>query len=189
VRSLKKMSQKYFIDLKDLAHDKLTFAAQFEPGAIDFTPDHIRQIGLLDWKVTAERAGLEIRITGTLDVTLEVNCSRCLEPARIQVTKAFDLFFRERDEEMFDEDEEIELDDKDTRTAFFTGTKLAIGDILREQILLALPMKALCTVDCKGLCPTCGTNLNTASCGCPAEEFNPHMDTLLEIKRRLEERS
>ena len=179
----------YFVDLRDLAQDKLSFTALFEPGIIDFAPDNIRQVGNLDWAITAERAGAEIRITGTLDTTLEVICSRCLEPARVRVSKPFDLFFRERDEAMFDEDEEVELDEQETHTAFFTGTKLAIGDILREQILLALPMKALCTIDCKGLCPTCGTNLNSGSCACPKEEFNPHMDTLLEIKRRLEERS
>ena len=105
------------------------------------------------------------------------------------MNRPFDLFFRERDETLFDEDEEVGLDEEDTRTTFFTGTKLAIGDILSEQILLALPMKVLCTVDCKGLCPTCGTNLNTGNCGCPKEEFSPRMDTLLELKRRLEERS
>jgi uncharacterized protein len=176
----------YFVDLKDLAHDKLSFAAQFEPGVLDFSVEGVRQIGNLDWAAAAERAGEEIRIAGNLDVNVELSCSRCLEPARVHVSKPFDLFFRERDEEMFDEDEEVELEEQDTRTAFFTGTKLAIGDILREQILLALPMKALCTVDCKGLCPTCGTNLNAGSCNCPKEDFNPHMDTLLEIKRRLE---
>ena len=90
---------------------------------------------------------------------------------------------------MFDEDDEVELDEKDTHTAFFTGTKLAIGDILREQILLALPMKALCAVDCKGLCPSCGANLNVKGCNCAKEQFNPNLDALLEIKRRLEERS
>ena len=178
----------YFVDLKDLAHEKLSFKARFEPGVVDFGVDNVRQTGPLDWSISAERAGAEIRITGTLDTTFEVMCSRCLENAGIHISKPFDLFFRERDEAVFDEDE-VELDEKDTRTAFFSGTKLAIGDILREQILLALPMKALCTVDCKGLCPTCGTNLNSGSCGCPKEEFSPHMDTLLEIKRRLEERS
>jgi len=184
------MSQNpYFIDLKDLAHEKLSFNSRFEPGVIDLGSENIRQVGDLDWSASAERAGAEIRINGNLATTVELPCSRCLDPARIQVSKPFDLFFRERDELMFDEDEEIELDENDTRTAFFTGTKLAIGDILREQILLAVPMKALCTIDCRGLCPTCGTNLNSGSCGCPAEEFNPHMDTLLEIKRRLEERS
>jgi uncharacterized protein len=179
----------YFIDLKDLVREKLSFEAQFEPGVIDFTADNIRQVGLLDWTASAERAGAEIRIAGKLDATVEVACSRCLEPAQVRVSKAFDLFFRERDEAMFDEDEEVELDEKETRTAFFTGTKLAIGDILREQMLLALPMKTLCTVDCKGLCPTCGTNLNSGSCGCPSEDFSPHMENLLEIKRRLQERS
>ena len=184
------MSQsQYFIDLKDLAHEKLSFSSRFEPGIVDFGSENMRQVGNLDWAASAERAGAEIRISGKLDTTVELACSRCLDPARVHVSKPFDLFFRERDEAMFDEDEEVELHENDTRTAFFTGTKLAIADILREQILLAVPMKALCTIDCKGLCPTCGTNLNSGSCGCPAEEFSPHMDTLLEIKRRLEERS
>ena len=184
------MSQsQYFIDLKDLAHEKLSFSSRFEPGVVDLGSENMRQIGNLDWAASAERAGAEIRISGKLDTTVELACSRCLDPARVHVSKPFDLFFRERDEAMFDEDEEVELHENDTRTAFFTGRKLAIADILREQILLAVPMKALCTIDCKGLCPTCGTNLNSGSCGCPAEEFSPHMDTLLEIKRRLEERS
>jgi uncharacterized protein len=90
---------------------------------------------------------------------------------------------------MFDEDDEIELSEKETRTAFFSGTKLAIGDILREQVLLALPMKVLCGLDCRGLCPQCGTNLNLKSCDCAKEQFNPNLDALLEIKRRLEDRS
>jgi DUF177 domain-containing protein len=180
------MKSQYFIELKDLAQEKLSFEAQFEPGIVDFEADGFRQIGNLAWEASAERAGSEIRITGKLDINVELTCSRCLEPARIHVAKPFDLYFRERDEELFDEDAEVELEEEDTRTAFFTGTKLAIGDILREQILLALPMKALCTADCKGLCPTCGTNLNSVSCNCPKEEFSPHMDSLLEIKRRLE---
>ena len=57
---------------------------------------------------------------------------------------------------MFDEDDDIELTEEDMRTSFFTGTQLEIGDIIREQVLLALPMKVLCRVDCKGLCPVVG---------------------------------
>lgn len=187
---LKNMSQsRYFVDLKGLAHEKVSFQGSFEPGGVDFAGDNIRQVAPLDWSASAERAGGEIRIVGSLKTIVELACSRCLEPARYDISKPFDLFFRQRDEAMFDEDDEIELDDKDTRTAFFTGTQLAIGDILHEQVLLALPMKALCRVDCKGLCPTCGTNLNSSACNCPTESFSPHMDTLAEIKRRLEGRS
>ncbi len=188
-RAVIEIMSKYFVDLKDLAQEKLSFQASFEPGVVDFGSENIQQVGPVDWSASAERAGNEIRITGSLTTSIELPCSRCLEPAAIPISKAFDLFFRQRDEEMFDEDEEIELGESDTRTAFFTGTQLAITDILREQTLLALPMKALCTVDCKGLCPHCGTNLNSGRCNCPKEDFNPHMETLLEIKQRLEERS
>ena len=180
---------KHFIDLKDLANDKVSLSGSLPPGDIDFSADGVRQIKPLDWKANAERVGAEIRIAGDLRTEMELPCSRCLEPARYEISKSFDLFFRQREEFMFDEDDEIELSEKDTRTSFFSGTQLAIGDILHEQVLLALPMKALCTVDCNGLCPSCGTNLNVKSCNCPKENFNPNLDALLEIKRRLEERS
>lgn len=176
----------YFVDLKDL-HQKVSLEGIFEPGALDFSKEPFRQVGPLAWSATAERAGEEIRVAGKLSVAMELNCSRCLEPARCEIEKPFDLFFRERDESMFDEDEDVELSEEDTRTAFFTGKQLAIGDILREQVLLALPMKPLCRVDCKGLCPVCGTNRNQNACSCSGDVFNPHMEKLLEIKRKLEE--
>jgi len=182
------MSKQFLVDLKDLAHEKISFEASFEPGVVDFASENVQQVGPLKWTAAAERAGNEIRIAGSLNTNLELPCSRCLEASRIGISKPFDLFFRERDEAMFDEDEEIELNEKETRTAFFTGTQVVITDILREQILLALPMKALCRVDCKGLCSHCGMYLNSGSCNCPNDDFSPHMDTLLEIKRRLEER-
>src|SRR5262245_41757028 len=146
---------KHFIDLKDLALDMVSIGGLLKPGEIDFASESVRQISPVEWQLTAEKAGSEIRIQGTLRATAEIPCSRCLEPAQVEMAKPFELFFRQRDEHMFDEDDEIELTDKDTRTAFFSGTELAVDDILREQILLALPMKPLCGLDCKGLCPQC----------------------------------
>src|SRR5438876_2121224 len=107
----------YFVELKALAHDKISFADTFAPGAIDIGLENVRQVGPLDWSASAERADEDIRINGSLATTVELVCSRCLEPAQYGIDKPFDLFFRERDAEMFDEDE-IELDDEDTRTAF-----------------------------------------------------------------------
>src|SRR3954469_1870922 len=108
----------HFIDLKDLRQDKVSVNGSIEPGSIDFSAEGIRQVKPLEWNATAERAGIEIRIAGSLQTTMETACSRCLEPARYEVSKAFDLFFRQKDEFMFDEDDEIELTEKDTRTAF-----------------------------------------------------------------------
>ena len=174
----------YLVDLKDLDR-KVSFEGAFDPGSIDFAVENSRQVGPLTWAATAERAGEEIRVAGNLSVTMELSCSRCLEPAQCGIEKTFDLFFRESDEDLIDEDD-VELNEEDTRTAFLAGTQLAIGDVLREQVLLALPMKALCRVDCKGLCPVCGTNRNQNSCTCSVDVFSPHMEKLLEIKRKLE---
>jgi uncharacterized protein len=177
------------IDLKDLALDKVSLHGTFAPGEIDFSSENVRQVRPLEWDAAAERAGAEVRIAGDLRTTMEIPCSRCLESAQVEIAKSFDLFFRQRDEFMFDEDDEIELSEKDTRTAFFSGTRLVIDEILREQVLLAIPMKPLCKPDCKGLCPHCGVNLNLTNCNCAKEQFNPNLDALLEIKRRLEDRS
>ncbi len=181
--------KQYFVDLKDLTDEKVSFSGSFEPGILDFASDNARQVGPLNWSASAERVGDEVRIAGSLEVAMELMCSRCLDPATVDITRPFDLYFRQRDELLFDEDQDIELDERDTQTAFFAGTELAIGEILREQVLLGLPMKALCRTDCKGLCPTCGVNLNSNTCTCPSEKFRPHMDALLEVKRRLENRS
>jgi uncharacterized protein len=180
---------KHVIDLKDLSLDKVSISGSLKPGELDFASESVRQLSPIEWELSAERAGAEIRITGALRTTAEIPCSRCLEPAQCEISKPFDLFFRQRDELLFDEDDEIELTEKDTRTAFFTGKELAIDEILREQMLLALPMKPLCKLDCKGLCSKCGTNLNIKNCNCPQEQFNPNLDALLEFKRRLEDRS
>src|SRR5213593_2469265 len=96
---------RYFVDLRDLAQQKIALEGSFEPGAIDFSSDAIRQIGLLVWSAGVDRAGNEIRITGSVQATVEASCSRCLEPARTDVSRPFDLFLRERDEQMFDEDQ------------------------------------------------------------------------------------
>jgi uncharacterized protein len=179
---------RYFVDLKDLADEKISLQGSLAPGDIDFSRDGVVQFAPIDWVASVQRVGSEIRINGSITTTMDMTCSRCLELARHDINKVFDLFFRERHERMFDEDAEVELTEEETQTAFFTGTQLAIGEILREQVLLALPMKALCRVDCKGLCPTCGINLNSGACKCPAEEFSPRMD-MLELKKRLEQRS
>src|SRR5207249_11309208 len=118
-------------DLKDLAHEKISFQASFEPGVVEFGSENVQQVGPLHWTASAERAGNEIRIAGSLNTSIELPCSRCLEPARIVISKPFNLLFREREGGMFDEDEEIELNEKDTRTALLRGTRLVGGDCLR----------------------------------------------------------
>ena len=60
--------------------------------------------------------------------------------------------------------------DRDVVVGYYDGERLDLGDVLREQLYLTLPLKRLCREDCRGLCPTCGKNLNTGACGCPPPE-------------------
>jgi uncharacterized protein len=64
----------------------------------------------------------------------------------------------------------------------FDGHTLDLAPTLREQILLALPMDALCGEACKGLCPHCGQNLNEATCDCRADVADPRWAKLRELK-------
>ena len=180
---------RHVIDLADLGDEKLTLEGAFEPGEIDFSGDDLRQVERLDWSGSLERSGPEIRLTGELATRLDQACVRCLEPIRDRIEKGFDLFFRQRDSLVYEENAEIELDEGDTRTAFVHGTELGLADIIREQVLLALPMKPLCTPDCRGLCPSCGTNLNRSTCDCPRTASHPAFEQLLDLKKRLEDRS
>jgi uncharacterized protein len=174
------------VDLAALEGDRLELEGTLEPGDVDLSADRIRQIGILRWSGFAERSSAHVQFAGCLQGQFELVCVRCLEPVEEILNRKFDLFFRERDSLVFDENEEIELEEADTSTAFIVGTELALVDIFREQILLAGPMKPVCRDECKGLCSTCGTNLNDASCGCPKEKIDSPFEQLLELKKQLE---
>jgi uncharacterized protein len=104
------------------------------------------------------------RLAGHVVGTLEMACSRCLEPLSLPVDAAFDLQYVPRTENVGEDEREIEEDD--LATAFYADETIDLGELTSEQLHLALPMKPLCSEGCRGLCPLCGTNLNVASCAC-----------------------
>jgi uncharacterized protein len=103
-------------------------------------------------------------VTGEVRTRLELTCSRCLEPFDVPVDAAFELRYVPQAENIGEGEREIAEDD--LITAYYRGGMLDIGDLLREQFQLALPMKPLCNDACRGLCPECGANLNRTECGC-----------------------
>ena len=66
---------------------------------------------------------------------------------------------------------------------YYEGDRLDLGEVIREQVLLGLPLKPLCREDCQGLCPRCGKNRNAGPCGCTPEEEAG--DARLEPLRKL----
>jgi len=68
---------------------------------------------------------------------------------------------------------------------FYKEGLIDTEDIIRDQILLNIPMKPLCSEDCKGLCTICGTDLNYSECGCIVQEIDPRMAILQSLLRRM----
>jgi uncharacterized protein len=125
-----------------------------------------------------------VHVQGTLTAGVHVQCGRCLEPYALSVDQKLDLFYLPRlSDRPQDEEEDVELDDHDIVVGYYEGETLDLGEVVREQLLLFLPMKRLCGPDCKGLCPTCGRNRNSGSCSCP--EPKEPVDPRLEPLRKL----
>ena len=158
-----------FFSITELELRKAHFDVELPPGKLDFSDSHLRQITPIHAFGEAELvvpAIGEIRVKGTYSVKIESDCDRCLEPAEFPIEKQFDLFYRS---ELHQTTEgEVHLATGETEIGFYEGDGLELDDVLREQVLLDLPMQRVCRPDCKGVCPYCGQNRNTTPCNCQA---------------------
>ena len=120
-----------------------------------------------------------IHVRGRLSARVELQCGRCLEAFPFAVDQELDLFYLpHRAEEEDEEEDEVELADRDMVVAYYHGERLDLGEMIREQLFLTLPMKWLCREQCAGLCPTCGANRNTRPCPCPPAEAGSRLADL-----------
>ena len=170
-----------FLDVKELAVRKLRIRKTYAPGSIDFRSAEIKQIEPLEVMATAELLESQIRIEGNLETKIELVCARCLEPVVEEVSRTFDLFYApvpKVEKPTIDQ-----LKDDETEIGFYKGEGLFLADVLREQLLLALPLKVICQSDCRGLCPNCGANLNHEECHCETHATDPRMAPLARLKQ------
>ncbi|MGH9670433.1 MAG: YceD family protein [Terriglobales bacterium] len=161
-----------FISIQSLEDKPLNFREQFRPQALDLGPEIEQQTPL----ATSGRAELveeheagrkviqDIRVVGRLSTRITVKCARCLEPVASDLESTFDLLYRPRGIER--RGPESSISEAETEIGFYSGEGLLLEEVLKEQVLLAVPLKAVCREDCKGLCPSCGRNRNRESCDC-----------------------
>jgi uncharacterized protein len=170
-----------FLDIKDLAVRKQVIRKSYAPGSIDYQTAEITQVGPLEVSATAELLEGQIRVAGEIETKVELLCARCLEPVVDEVHRSFDLFYSPLPKG--EKPEEARLKEDDAEIGFFEGEGLFLADLLREQVLLALPMKVICRSDCRGLCPNCGANLNHEECRCETHSTDPRLAPLARLKQ------
>ena len=182
-----------FIDIHELEFRPLDFREEIRPGVIDLGPDIVQKSPL----ATSGHADLveehhgkrqiikDIRLKGDLATRLQMACARCLEPVQHEVVRRFDLLYRPQGSDA--RAEELSVTDAEAEIGYYKGDGLELDDVLREQVLLALPLKSLCREGCKGLCPQCGKNLNEGECSCTSEAEDSRWAALKDIRKKLEQ--
>lgn len=138
-----------------------------------------------------------VLLTGQFTSRVAAECKRCLTDAVLELPVSFTLNLvpesLARGEDVLDKDEQEEkdrgqaesggsfgMDDADEE--LFNGKVIELEPIVREQVLLSLPMNAVCREDCQGLCPQCGQNRNEKPCDCDAKFVDPRFAALKNFK-------
>jgi uncharacterized protein len=130
--------------------------------------------------VHLSKHGHDILVRGSLSGQLELACGRCLEPFAAPAAIDFDLLLVPAPANATATAEELSPDDLDLD--YYTGETIDLESIVREQIILMLPLKPLCEESCKGLCPHCGANLNRETCRCSTNAVDSPFARLAKLK-------
>jgi uncharacterized protein len=177
--------------ISELEREPIDFDLQFQPRAIDFG-EEATQMGPLAAEGRAEvlhehRGPKEIvpdiRLKGRFSGQFEIPCARCVEPVATTLQGDYDLLFRPTGVDGGSSERSISA--PETEIGDYQKDSLLLEDVLREQVLLSLPVRTLCKPDCKGLCPRCGQNRNNQACTCDMGPSDPRWDALAGLRDRI----
>jgi len=118
----------------------------------------------IGYELTVSKMGSDVHINGPVSCTLRLSCDRCLEAFSFPVSAYLDIELTPRaDDETL---AELELKNEDLNLYVYEGDELELDPYVFEEVMLAVPIKALCDDACKGICPVCGKNQNVETCEC-----------------------
>jgi uncharacterized protein len=177
--------------VSELEREPVEFDLELPPGAIGFGGE-VEQRGPLAAagraEVIHEHRGpkeiiADIRLKGRFSGTVLVPCARCVEPVEVPLAAEFDLIFRPVGADS--DTRERAISAPETEIGYYQEDSLALEDVLREQVLLSLPVRTLCKPDCKGLCPRCGANRNHQPCHCEEGPSDARWEALAGLRSRI----
>jgi uncharacterized protein len=179
------------ITVLDLEREPIEFSETVPAGVIDYGSG-ISQVGGLpvDGRadlITENRGDHtfihDIRLRAHYEGNFEMPCARCLDPVAQHLEETFDLLFRPAGADAGGSERAIST--SDTEIGYYEQGRLAVDDVLREQVLLSLPSRALCRQECKGICPRCGQNRNLEVCACDTTPADARWAALADLRSRM----
>lgn len=155
--------------LFDADEDEISIKTELDLSGIKWWNGHPFRAPAVVSGTVGNKLGI-VTINYSVDAVLSTICDRCLKEDSKKTTYNFNhIFMRGLNAE--DNDEYIIIED-----GILDLLELASADVILE-----LPIKSLCSEDCKGLCPKCGANLNETSCGCKTKTVDPRLESLLQL--------
>lgn len=122
---------------------------------------------------------------GKIEASIMLTCARCLKSFNCPLQTALHVDFLPRKNEP--KEEELELEPTDLDIYYYDNLKISLFEPVRDQLIISIPIKPLCNIDCAGLCSHCGQNLNEKKCNCPEIlKIDPRMAPLKKLKHLKE---
>jgi uncharacterized protein len=179
------------IEVERLSERGADFEQVYTPEEFSLEDDYARLAGSVRVAGHASRKRGEVDLRGSIEASVELNCDRCLAPVAMPVRLDFkaELGMTDKSAGATEATEATELQDTDLDFSTYDGEAINLDEIVREQILLSLPARQLCSDDCKGLCLDCGANLNEQTCDCKRNETDPRWSVLAELNKGVNRKS
>jgi len=168
------------IELEKLEAGKGVFAHVYQPEELNPVDEWVRLSQPAEVKGNIKHAGNEVFVSGHVETRVQLECDRCLKPLELPVSADFELEYITGAD--YESSSVAALSEEEMSVSVFDGQAIDVDEIVKEQILLAVPARTLCREDCKGICPECGTDLNTSQCSCAEEEVDPRWAALKSFK-------
>jgi uncharacterized protein len=130
-------------------------------------------------QIDFNNTGTLLLLEGELQTVVKIECGRCLTDFTLPIESTVEEEFRL--EQIGDSVQALPLEEEDVSPDLVERNLLDVQELIRQSLLVALPIQPLCKADCKGLCPTCGENLNVRKCQCPPAETESPFKALAEL--------
>ncbi len=141
-------------------------------------------VGPVKANLQVTKSDREVAVTGRLTAELQLQCSRCLKDFRKSLDVPVNAVYHPIDEFA---DERHELKDDEMDMGFYRGEEIDLQELVREQVVLNMQMKPLCSENCKGICPNCGADLTGAGCSCETRQIDPRLEVLKKLLEKGKE--
>jgi len=167
------------IELENAEASEGRFSQTYEGAELAFDEADLRLIDPVQVKGQIRRSSGQLEIRGHLHTRVAIPCGRCLKEVQLPIDVDFAERFAGTVSWRNEEHHELNQEDLDLG---LVDEAIELDDLVKEEILLALPGHVLCNENCKGICPNCGADRNLADCGCESRQVDARWGKLKDLR-------